>query len=59
LRVDDVNKGAAVFDLTLEVILEDVVAGKIDYVEVNIVVGLDGLRLDLLRGKEEVGLVGC
>jgi len=58
LRVDDVNEGAAVFDLALEVVLEDVVAGKVDYVEVDVVVSLYGLRLYLLRREEEVGLVG-
>ena len=44
--------------MALEIVLEDVVAGEVDYVEVDVVVSLDGLRLYLLRREEEVGLVG-
>ncbi len=49
LCVDDVNEGAAVFYLALEIILEDVVAWKVDYVEIDVVISLDRLCFYLLR----------
>jgi hypothetical protein len=58
LGVDDIDEGAAILYLPLEIVLEYVVSWEIDDVEVNVVISLNRLRFDLLRREEEVGLVG-
>jgi len=57
LSVDHIDKGSTAFDMSLKVILEDVVAGEVYDIEVNIVIGLYRLRFYLLRREQKVGLV--
>ena len=46
-------------DLPLQVIFEHIVAREIDYVEVNVVIGVDLLVVNLGGWLEEEGLVWC
>ena len=57
LRVDHVDKRAAVRNVSLRVVLQLVIAWEVKYVEADVVVGLHFFLVDLRRCLQEEALM--